>query len=89
MRPNHIQIISPDHKFGFAQEDVWKVKFLDAYKAEATLSKGGDSQVISGKWSTIYDQAFRVELDNGLRFVSNFRYNIKPNWSEDPLKDGA
>jgi len=66
---------------------------LDAYKAEATLCKGGssncDSNVVKGSWSTVYDQAFRVELDNGLRFVSNFRYNIKPNWSEDPIKDGA
>ena len=31
----------------------------------------------------------RVELDNGARFVTNFRYNIKPELSKDPLADGA
>ena len=31
----------------------------------------------------------RVELDNGTRFITNFRYNIKPKLSQDPLADGA
>ena len=26
----------------------------------------------------IYDQAFDVELDNGMRFLNNFRYNLNP-----------
>jgi len=33
----------------------------------------------------IYDQAFNVELENGLRFVSNFRYNLKPSIAKDPF----
>jgi len=45
------------------------------------------SKSIKGKWSTIYDQAMKVELDNGLRFVSNFRYNVKPTLSPEPLND--
>jgi len=28
-----------------------------------------------------------VELDNGTRFVTNFRYNAKPQLSQDPLHD--
>ena len=48
---------------------------------------GGQS--VGGSWSTIYDQAMKVELDNGLRFITNFRYNIIPQESTDPLADGA
>lgn len=40
-------------------------------------------------WSNIYDQAFKVELDNGIRFLSNFKYTVKPEISQDPTKDGA
>ena len=31
----------------------------------------------------------RVELDNGVRFLTNFRYNLKPEVSKDPLAEGA
>ena len=31
----------------------------------------------------------RVELENGTRFITNFRYNIKPDISADPFKDGS
>lgn len=44
---------------------------------------------IKGTWSTIYDQAFRVELENGMRFSANFRYNIIPELSKNPLVDGS
>jgi len=30
----------------------------------------------------------RVELDNGTRFITNFRYNVKPSISSDPVSDG-
>lgn len=83
--PNIIQIVSGDHSFKFEKEDVWRVKFLDNFKAEASKGEG----TVSGTWSTVYDQAFKVELDNGLRFISNFRYNIKQGLSQDPLQDGA
>ena len=29
----------------------------------------------------------KVELDNGLRFLTNFRYNTKPTLTKDPLND--
>ena len=65
---------------------------LDGYKAQAQkCSEKGkcDGPVIEGTWSTIYDQAFRVELSDGQRFISNFRYNIKDSISDDPLQDGV
>ena len=37
----------------------------------------------------IYDQAFIVELENGLRFLSNFRYNIKPTITKDPFTEAT
>jgi len=37
----------------------------------------------------IYDQAFIIELENGIRFLSNFRYNMKETISKDPLKEVA
>jgi hypothetical protein len=60
--------------------------------AEATFCPGGtdcSEEVIKGTWSTIYDQAFTVELGNGIRFVANYKYSVKPEISEDPTKDGA
>lgn len=44
---------------------------------------------MAGQWSTIYDQSFKVELDNGLRFLANFKYTVKPEISQDPTQDGA
>jgi hypothetical protein len=28
-----------------------------------------------------------IELDNGMRFVTNFRYNLKPSVSENPASE--
>ena len=42
---------------------------------------------VSGKWSTIYAQHLMVELDNGQKFVTNLRYNVKPDKSKDPLTE--
>jgi hypothetical protein len=84
-RPNKVQIISSGHKFQFGNSDKWKLTLMKDYKA--TASHGGQS--FTGTWSTIYDQAMRVELNNGLRFVTNFRYNILESISKNPVKDGA
>jgi hypothetical protein len=34
---------------------------------------------VEGKWQDYYDQAMMVELDNDIRFITNFRYEIKAN----------
>lgn len=56
------------------------------------LCKGGkngqcDKKVINGKWTAIYDQALNIELDNGMRFVANLRYNIKKDITADPYAE--
>ena len=64
---------------------MWRINLLDGYKATATTPTGD----VNGTWSTVYDQAMRVELDNGVRFLTNFRYNLKPDVSKDPVAEGA
>jgi len=36
-----------------------------------------------GKWSPIYAQSLLVELDEGFRFISNFKYTLKDSISKD------
>lgn len=53
---------------------------LDGYKATAKFCKDGktcEHAEIQGKWTPVYAQSLVVELDNGLRFITNFRYNHK------------
>ena len=68
------------------------MNILENYKCEAVLCRNGEKcsdEVIPGKWTLIYDQAFNIELDNGMRFISNFRFNLKSSESKDPVKDAA
>ena len=37
----------------------------------------------------IYDQAFSLEFENGQRFMTNFRYNLKPTISKDPFSEAG
>ena len=67
-------MISKDLQFSFADEDVWEVNLMDNNLVEASVN-GGDVQ--KGKWSTIYNQSLLVELESGMKFVTNFRYNFK------------
>jgi hypothetical protein len=43
---------------------------------------------MNGTWSSIYDQAMRVQLDDGTRFITNFRYNVKGDLSVDAVGEG-
>mmetsp|Transcript_35490 Transcript_35490/g.54292 ORF Transcript_35490/g.54292 Transcript_35490/m.54292 type:complete len:99 (+) Transcript_35490:464-760(+) len=64
---------------------------MDKFQAEATFCEGGtkcSEKPVTGSWSTIYDQSFEIDLDNGLRFLANFMYSVKPNISALPQKDG-
>jgi hypothetical protein len=80
---NKVQLLSADHQFSFANEDVWQVSLMDGYLVEATLNGG---PILKGKWSPIYDQSMVVQLENGQKFVTNFRYNLK---GADPLETDA
>ena len=89
MVPNKVQLVNKEHKFNFGSSDLYKVNILDNYKVEALLCKDGTkcaSETIKGKWTSVYDQAFNIELDNGVRLLANYRYNIKPEITKDPYK---
>ena len=65
---------------------------MDKFQVEAILCKNGKDcakEHLQGTWSTVYDQSFKIELENGLRFLANFKYSIKPTISAHPVKDGA
>lgn len=90
--PNKLQIIGSDHAFKFQSEDIWKVKLMDKYQVEAVFCKNEndcEDHHVSGTWSTVYDQSFKIELENGIRFLANFKYTIKPDLSKIPENDGA
>ena len=79
-----MQIIPEGHQFGFAAEDIWQVSISPDYTASAVFCAGGDlkqcsKDTVKGKWQTYYDQALRVKLENDLRFVANFKYELKSN----------
>ena len=54
--------------------------------AEAQLGAG---DTIGGKWFQFYDQAFKVDLDNGQRFITNYKYALKEYVASDPLVAGS
>lgn len=56
---------------------------------DMTANAVTDSGTIKGTWFAFYDQAFKVELENGQRFISNYKYALKPYVSNDPLAMGA
>jgi hypothetical protein len=65
---------------------------MDKFQVEAILCKDGVScapEHLTGTWSPVYDQSFTVELENGLRFLANFKYNIKGSISHNPQRDGG
>lgn len=37
----------------------------------------------------MYDQSFVVELENGLRFLANFKYSLKSDISKEPVSEQA
>jgi len=60
------------------------------FSAEASYCKGGDlnkceKSKVKGTWQNYYDQALMVELENNLRFVANFKYEMKQSVVKDPM----
>lgn len=45
-----------------------------------------DDSKIKGSWQTYYDQSLMIQLENNLRFVANFRYELKANITAEPSK---
>jgi len=44
---------------------------------------------VNGYWNSFYDQAFKIELENGKRFLANWRYSLKEYVQAAPMKNGA
>lgn len=95
--PNKLQILTQDQDFSFAKDKVLQVQLNGdgTAKAQACSKFSGakcqtsEGAQINGKWISFYDQAFKVELDNGQRFIANYRYSVKEYVISDPLKSGA
>lgn len=78
--------------FMFEKEKVYKVNMNDdksvSSRACESLDNCQSDSEVQGKWLGFYDQAFKVELDNGLRFLTNWRYSVKEYVTSEPLKIG-
>jgi hypothetical protein len=60
---------------------------MDKFQVQAQYCEQEGScnaEQVAGTWSPVYDQSFTVELDNGLRFLSNFKYSLKTDISKNP-----
>ena len=63
---------------------------MDKYQAQAQKCESEtvcSSEKVQGVWSPIYDQSFEVELENGLRFLTNFKYTVKSDVSPKPSQE--
>jgi hypothetical protein len=67
-------VIDENYKFGFESEDKVQIHIRTSSKVRAEYSNGNK---VDGTWDVLYDQALYVLLDNGQRYVANFRHNIK------------
>jgi len=64
------------------------------FGVKAKFCKGGDvkkcgGEEIKGTWNLLEKSMLHVELENGIRFVTAMRYEVKPEISADPLKISA
>ena len=62
-----------------------QVELKEDGTAEANLS----GEKVSGNWIPFYDQAFKVSLSNGMKFITNYRYSVKEYVTSTPLEKGA
>ena len=82
--PNKVQIIAEDFNFQLHNQSFYKVKIIDDKNVLAYRCPGhnkncnfDEAQAEKGTWDILYQQALVVQLDSGLRFISNFKYNIQ------------
>ena len=87
-QPNGYQIVDGSYNFNFAgKTSKLLINMEEGYKlsAKKCSSDGKCAEMQGGTWSTIYDQSLRVLLDDGTRFTTNFRYNVKPDITKNSL----
>ena len=68
-----------------------KINLNEDMTAEAKYCTNGvcNGAPIKGSWFAFYDQAFKVELDNGRRFITNYKYALKEYVASNPISLGA
>ena len=89
--PNKVQIIDKSYNFTLDQKDTWSIMVKPDFTVDAKFCKGGNTsfcekEPVIGRWQTIYDQTLIVELENDLRFIGTFRYQLKKNVTHDTKK---
>ena len=67
-----------------------QVTLKDDQTVDAMVCEKGkcDGAPIGGTWFAFYDQAFKVDLDTGLRFIANYKYAVKEYVTENALAQG-
>ena len=58
-------------------------------KDDLSVNGEADGSSVSGQWIAFYDQAMKIELEDGSRLITNYRYSLKEYVNSDPLKSGA
>ena len=87
--PNRMQIMNEGYNFHFQKDAIYKMDFKPDNVIEAQICQGTDcGDSISGSWLAFYDQGFKVELSNGQRFLTNYKYAVKEGIATDPLDLG-
>ena len=83
--------MNQNSQLSFASETIWKMNLKDDLTVEAQMcnDKIQCGSTTSGTWMPFYDQALKVELDNGQRFITNYRYALKEYVSSEFMDKGA
>lgn len=80
--PNKVQIIAQSFGFQFENQASWKVKVVDDSNVLAgECPSSADCQFnVRGTWDILYRESLLVQLENGMRFIANMKYQIRPEY---------
>ena len=84
-----MQVLAHGQKFHFeGNADLYQILIKPDFTAEASFCPDGNDkkcnkEKLKGDWQNYYDQAIQVNLDTGISFLANFKYELKSNYSKD------
>ena len=85
-----MQVLAHGQKFHFGEKaDLYQILIKPDFTAEASLCPNGNDkscnkEKLKGDWQNYYDQAIQVNLENGLSFLANFKYELKSEINKNP-----
>ena len=84
--PNKVQIIGDSFAFQFSAQSQYKVKIVDESNVLAgECASSADCAFNSkGTWDILYQESLLVQLENGMRFIANMQYRIRPDQLASP-----